>query len=107
MKLQPLQLYQGDDFSLAITLPEYTDLNGYTAQAQIRTGFADDAPGPPAATLVPTITPNAPTITITLPSFMSKHLAGSYKWDLQLISPTGLITTVVYGPVKVLQEVTR
>jgi hypothetical protein len=107
MKLQPLQMYQGDDFTQTITVEGFVDLNGYTVMAQIRTGFADDAPGPPTASFQTDVTLNTANVTFSMPRTITQQLSGSYKWDLQIVSPTGQVTTILYGPLKVLQEVTR
>lgn len=105
-----LTLYQGDDWAAMVTVsnPDGTvpDLTGYTAQAQIREGIADQAWYVEAKLLCAVVPPNQ--ISISLTSRQTTRLKQpSYRWDLQLISPDGIITTIMAGEVKMLFEVTR
>ena len=104
-----LQIYQGDDYSAVVTVasngtPPDQVLAGYTAQAQIRDGPADD--NPVVLVEIATVV-TSPDISLTIPKETTATLSGEYAWDLQVISPAGMITTILAGGVMVTQEVTR
>jgi len=104
-----LLIYQGDDYAAQVLvshegIPPNQVLTGYTAKAQIRTGYADDAPNVVVeiTTLVQT-----PYVNLSIPKAQTLTLMGDYLWDLQLIDSSGVVTTILYGNATVLQEVTR
>jgi hypothetical protein len=104
-----LVIYQGDDYAAQVLvshdgIPPGSVLTGYTAQAQIRNGFADDFPNiiVSITTLVQT-----PYINLSIPKAQTLPLMGDYVWDLQVTDSSGVITTILYGNVSVIQEVTR
>ena len=105
-----LNIYQGDDYSAVVTVssagvPPASVLNGYTAQAQIRQGPADDNTSI-ICTIATTIV--SPNINLSIPHAQTAQLtAGPYAWDIQITSPTGQITTLLAGRVLITKEVTR
>ena len=109
MSKADLLLYQGDDYAATVTV-EQAGLDpdqviaGYTARAQIRDDFADVAPG---VVLEVATAVDSPIITLFIPAADTAKLAGDYVWDLQIISPTNVITTILSGYVRVQPEVTR
>jgi hypothetical protein len=106
-----LCIYQGDDFACVLTILNAADgtpadLTDFTAQSQIRTGPADQAPGMVAATMLCTVlVPNQ--VSLWLPREQTQSLSGQYLWDLQLSSSAGNVTTVLGGNCNVMPEVTR
>jgi hypothetical protein len=105
-----LLIVQGDDYAAQVTVsrdgvPPGSVLTGYTAQAQIRQGYADNFPGPPVIEMGTYI--SSPYINISIPKALTVGLFGNYLWDLQVIDPTGTVITILRGGVTVLQEVTR
>jgi hypothetical protein len=50
---------------------------------------------------------NSPTVDLLIPADVTAALCGVYRWDLQLVSPDGVVTTVLAGNANVTQEVTR
>ena len=107
---QDLSLYQGDDWAATVTVTELdltpADLTGYTAQAQIRSGIADQQPVVAAEISCTIQLPNF--ILLYLPHTQTLKLTGSTcYWDLQLASPQNQILTILAGRVGVAQEVTR
>lgn len=105
-----LVLYQGDDWAAMICVSNAdgtdADLTGYTAQAQIRQGIADQAWHVAARLLCAIVLPNQ--ISISLTHLQTTRLRQrAYRWDLQLVSPGGIVTTILAGEVKVTFEVTR
>jgi len=105
-----LAIYQGDDWSASVTVLRGdltpADLTGYTATSQIRAGVADQAPMVAAVIQATIVLPNF--VSLYLPHAQSVLLPGSdYRWDVQLVSPSGQITTILAGEVLVTQEVTR
>jgi hypothetical protein len=103
-----LSVYQGDDFRAAVTVSDSTgaaaDLTGYTVNAQIRRGIADNNPD-----IVQTIStsvdlPN--TINLSIDHADTANLTGPYLWDLQLTAADGTKTTILRGKVDVLREIT-
>lgn len=124
---QNLLIWQGDDFSLTLDLsPEYPDLTGYQVRAQIRTGWEDNA-ALLAVLAVTSLTGGqvrvgmlkvdsaALAATCTPPELPKKAIDqypatklpdGHAAWDMQVTSPTGVTTTVRWGYVLVVQDVT-
>jgi len=105
-----LAIYQGDDWAGIVTVYDggaAAVLTGYLPQAQIRLGPADTNPKvlvEIAAALDTTITGQ---INLSIPSTTTTYMSGSYAWDLQLTTPTGVIMTLLAGQVVVTQEITR
>jgi len=107
-----LSIYQGDDWAATVTVTHQdlspVDLTGYTAQAQVRTGPADQEPDV-AAEIQSTIQlPNL--VLLSLSSAQTTALTGTiYYWDLQIVSPApyNQTLTVLAGKVRVTQEITR
>lgn len=104
-----LVIYQGDDYAATVLVshdgiaPDQVLLN-YTAKAQIRNGYADDFP-----TVIVEIQTfvQTPYVNLSIPKNLTLNLMGDYLWDLQIIDPTGVVTTILYGNATVVQEVTR
>ena len=113
IKDAPLAIYQGDDWAAMVTVtnPDFTaaDLTGYTAQAQIRTGPADQNPYVAAEMLTAVVTPNLISLSLTHAQTVLLDDAINYFWDLQITSGTNPpeITTLLTGAVTVTAEVTR
>lgn len=100
-----LQLYQGDDFFLVVTVDNSSstiDLTGYTAQATIR--LATGATSVLAA-FVCTVR-DATTLDLHLTSAESTKLDKACVWDLQIVDPAGVTTTLCAGSVSVSKQVT-
>jgi hypothetical protein len=106
-----LSIYQGDDWAGWITVLNCADgtpadLTGFSAQGQIRTGPADQSRYV-AAEMLATVVPRNH-ISLYLTSAQTAVLRGLYYcWDLQLISPSNMTTTLMGGDVQVSAEVTR
>ena len=101
-----LQLYQGDDYFATVTVTDSSgpaDLSDYTAKAQIRLGSADQSPV--LVTIAAAI--SSPDILLSIPASQTLLLSGTYRWDLQLTSSGGVVTTLLSGPVSVQPEITR
>jgi hypothetical protein len=110
MAKSDLAIYQGDDWAATVAVNNCdgttADLTGYTAQAQIRTGIADQTAAVAAQLLCAVAPPNE--ISISLTSAQTTLLTQPvYRWDLQITSPTGIITTILAGAVNMQFEVTR
>lgn len=107
-----LTLMQGDTFGATVTvyMPDGTtpmNLTGFRVDAHIRRGPADQYTEI-AATIVTTVSdPAAGTIALSLAPTVTALLTGVYQWDLQLISPGGIVTTVLRGKVSLIAEITR
>jgi hypothetical protein len=102
-----LRIYQGDDFGAVVTVNGGTPpdvIAGYTALAQIREDTADNCPDV-AAEIVTEVA--SPVINLTIPRDVTVTLCGEYVWDLQLIDPSGIVSTILAGSVVVTSEVTR
>jgi hypothetical protein len=103
-----LAIYQGDDYAALVTVTDMAgqavDLTGYSAQAQIRSGPADTNPVV-MADITTAITANL--ITLTMPGSVTLPLAGRFVWDLQLVAPSGVTTTILAGAAIVTAEITR
>lgn len=106
---QDLNIYQGDDWAATVTVRNcdgtQADLTGYTAQAQIRTGIADQT-WKVAADILCAVSP--PGVSLSLTGLQTTLLTEPvYQWDLQLVSPDGIVTTILGGQVNMAFEVTR
>ena len=104
-----VNIYQGDDYTAEVTVLNadgtVADLTGYSVQSEIRPNYAD-ASEPPLAAFQCAI--NANVITLLLTHDQTKLLVNQvYVWDIQLIDPTGWITTILAGKVIVTLEVTK
>jgi hypothetical protein len=103
----PLAIYRGDTSAWVFVLwgdvdkTDAIDLTGYTVKAEIR-----NAPG--GATIIPldivVTLPN--TVSAGLSPSASRGLPASGRWDLQLTDPTGIVETILAGPVKVTGDIT-
>lgn len=105
-----LTIYQGDDWAALVNVTNSdgtpADLTGYTAQAQFRTGIADQTWLVSAALQCVIVLPNQ--ISLSLTSAQTTLLTEPvYCWDLQVTSPDGIVTTLMAGNVNMLFEVTR
>lgn len=118
--LQPadIDVYQGDDWAGDVTVLDCfdgkpADLTGYRAAAQIRRGPADQTGEHVMAEMTCAVVPvpdgEIPHhISLSLSHRETRHLRQSrYRWDLQIVAPTGEITTLLAGDVRVTPEVTR
>lgn len=104
-----LRIYAGDDYAADVVVLNAddtpADLTGFTSQAHIRVTAGDKAAAPVAEFAV-SIDGN--TITLVLLHDATALLdRTTYAWDVQIIDPTGWITTLLAGSVSVGKEVTR
>lgn len=108
--LAPLNLVQGDDFNAMATVYStaggLADLTGYTAQAQIRRDVADEDPTVDAV-ISCVVHEDTSIIDLHMDGTVTATLTANYRWDLQVESPLGDVSTILYGPVFVVAEVTR
>lgn len=85
-------------------------LTGFTARMQVRATQASPdvllALSTADATIV--ITPNAGKVTLSLSSTATAAIAWRRgKYDLELVSPTGVVTRLLSGTIEVSREITR
>jgi hypothetical protein len=104
--LVDLELYQGDDFAVQLTVTNAdntpANLSGALARAQIRSA----APSADvAAAFSGSISANV--VTLSLAHAASALLSGNYVWDCHLTYPGGTVATIAAGRVRVSAEVTR
>lgn len=103
-----LCIYQGDTFAqiVVVTNADGTpaDLTGYTARAQMRRAVADTEP---EIALTIGVTIQSPNILLDIPNTATTGLSGTYKWDLELTTPTNAVMTILQGSVNITPEVTR
>ncbi|HXA25579.1 MAG TPA: hypothetical protein VNW90_25150 [Acetobacteraceae bacterium] len=109
-KQQDITVFQGDNWAAMVTVsnPDRTpaDLTGYTAKAQMREGIADQSWFVAAEFTCAVVLPNL--ISLSLTSDQTTLLRQSaYLWDLQVVSPAGIVSTLLGGAVQILFEVTR
>lgn len=97
------------------------DFTGYTARMQVRAAIdAEDVlvylatdesvPVDPGTDLWGTITIDAAygSVALLIPDDVTSQFAtGSYVYDIELVSPTGIVDSPLYGKFKVTGEVTR
>jgi hypothetical protein len=102
-----LKLYQGDDCTLLLILVDSAtgdpvDVTGCVPNAEIHL-TTDDATA--LATFTADIDVN--NIYLYLANVDTATLTGPCVWDVQLTDAVGRITTVAYGKVTVIEQVTR
>jgi hypothetical protein len=106
-----LAIYQGDDWAALVTVYQAdgvtaANLAGYSAQAQIRSGPADQQTVVAAEILCTIVLPNQ--ISLSLTHQQTAQLGEQwYQWDLQLVSAAGVISTILAGQVDLSYETTR
>jgi len=86
------------------------DLTGYTAKMQVRPQTENGAPVLDLSTGGSGITLGGAsgTILVTAPAATTRAIApGEYVYDLELTSPTGVVTTIVAGTFTLFADVTR
>jgi hypothetical protein len=101
-----LIVYAGDDYAVEVGVFDpggaAADLTGYTAAAQVR-------PSPPADLVLvefaATITGNV--VTLILTHDQTALFERDASWDVQITSAGAIVTTLAYGAVRVIREVTR
>lgn len=102
-----LPIIQGDDFTGIVSVTDSTnapaDLTGFAARAQIRRTVADS--GPVEVELETEVIGS--NVYLSIPHAQTELMTGKYVWDMQIVSATGLITTIIGGGVTVTAEVTR
>ena len=85
-------------------------LTGYTARMQVRTSQAspDVLLSLTTADATIVITPNAGKVTLALtPAATSAITWRRGKYDLEIVSPTGVVTRLLSGTIEVSREITR
>ena len=116
-----LTVYQGNDHTWPLRIrsvdntdpenPVYTpyDLNDYTLRAQIRADYADVDDTVDASFSFQITDAAAGEANMILSSEDSSILTSTrYKWDLEIVRASDdYITTLLYGAIKVIKEVTR
>jgi hypothetical protein len=104
-----LAIYQGDDYAAVVTVLDSSgnpfDLAGYTAQAQIRRGPADQNPTVMVEIVTLIVPPNE--VNLSIPNATTSKLSGKYFWDMQLTATDGTVTTLLAGAALVTPEITR
>jgi hypothetical protein len=108
---QPLDLYQGDDWAATVYVHDGNGdpipaLDTYTVAAEIRRSSAD-TDATVDATIITAVDVGLSAVNLSLPGTTTAGLSGTYRWDLQVKDPSGVKTTILYGQVTVLAEVTR
>lgn len=109
-KLGLICVNQGDDWAGQVTVNNCDgtpmDLTGYTVHAQMRSGPADQTWRIAACFTTAILLPNV--ITISLTHRQTTCLRNpQYVWSMEIVSPDGIVTTVVAGQVNVTPQVTR
>jgi len=100
---------QGTDFSVTVDVTDtdgsVLDLDGYTADAQIRKTYSSSSV---SATFGTSISASNGQVTLTLSDTVTAGLsAGRYVYDLNIESSGGQVTRVVEGQAIVTPGVTR
>jgi hypothetical protein len=105
---------QGATFSRSITWTDSArnpyNITGYTARMHVRSNVASDTTALTLTTENSRIAlgGTAGTVTLTIAASDTANLTpGLYVYDLELVSPTNVVTRLVEGNFKVKAEVTR
>lgn len=104
---------QGEDFDLGVKYQDDAgdaiDLTGYTARMQARADYDSES----AVIDITTddsieITAETGEVTVSLGNALTSNIEpGTYVYDLELVSGTGLVTKLLFGQITVLAEVTK
>jgi hypothetical protein len=101
-----LNLYQGDDFTMTLTVTNpddsEVDLAETIVEAQVRKTANDEEV---LARFTPAYSGNV--ITLWLPGSESAKISGSAVWDCHVTDAGGRITTLAAGKITTTAEVTR
>src|SRR5262245_48309925 len=100
-----LIIYRGDDIFMGVRVTaqeEPVDLTLYQPESHIRL-----VPEDPNILAEFTIEVEHELLRMHLPNESSAALPDRCVWDVQVIGPDGLVTTLAFGNVQVLGEVTR
>jgi hypothetical protein len=104
---------QGSNYGSVVTYEDdngnLVNLTGYTARMQVRTYAGAAVPALSLATSSGiTMGGVAGTVTISIPATtLSAVRAGSYVYDLEIQSPSAVVTKLLSGKFTIEQEVTR
>ena len=108
-----IAIYQGDDEGWMVFVDQGdeamtpADLTGYTAKAQIRRDCADRANSLIADMNAAVTDALAGEVVLTIAHTVTETIkCGGYVWDMQLVSATGVVQTVVGGRATVTCQVT-
>lgn len=106
-----LDIYQGDDFESTVLVTNEdgsgADLTGFTASAQIKGDIADIPTVPPLLVNIGTSI-SSPNISLIMPASITAAIPhGTFRWDLQVVDPLGVVTTLLAGYARVQGDVTR
>lgn len=86
---------QGDDITITLSMTE--DNTGYDAESRL-----ESTNGTTVATFTTDVAPNA--ITLELDSGVTTAiLAGKYRWNVRIVSPSGKKTTIIAGIIEILE----
>ena len=85
------------------------NITGYTAELQLRSNLNDTTPALSLTTSSGiTITGSTGTIAVHATNSQTAAIsAGYYLYDLEITSPAGIITRLVYGQIQVTAQVSR
>ena len=96
-------LFPGDDWPGVIDVknPDGSrgDITGWTAQAYLRQGIITSGMPIEGAISAEIVPPDV--VQVLVNHDITNALRGMYCWDLKLIDPNGLITTIMFGTVNV------
>lgn len=105
----PVVLYRGDDWAMTVIVQTSSQqpisLTGWTYRAQIRKKATDTSIIGQFDVRLDNEQDNKLIVSITHAA--STALESNGVWDLELTDETGLVQTVLAGPVTVIQDVTR
>jgi hypothetical protein len=100
-------LYQGDDFSLDVSLVTEQDivipLDGFTAKCQFRRTYEAES----AIEALVTIDSDTSVLNVFVSNEITSLMSGDYIYDLEVTDPNGRKKTYLAGDVHVVPEVTR
>ena len=106
----PLYLYQGDDFSMTVTVNDANNnpvnLTGYVTASEIRNLPSDTQALAVFTTQVSTTAPYN-MIILNLPAAQSINVVGQAFWDVTMTDLTGRVTTLAAGEIHAMAEITR
>jgi len=99
-----LAVYQGDDVFVNIVVDDSVvaiDLTTYIPTAEIRSAPGGQLVAAFDATIVDPVT-----VALHLLAVDSAKLTTKAAWDCQIVDPAGIVTTLAYGAVSVVEQVT-
>ena len=101
----PITVYRGDTWAMSVAVTDAAgnpiDLTGWQVRAQIRGGDTW------LVDIDAVVVDDGQRISLSLSPEKTADLPGGGVWDLETVEPGGMVRTLLAGPVRLTEDVTR